>query len=68
MRPISAPEVVQERREFAKAYNRSLVRDVNAEPSMARTEVNLRQERTERIVNRPDLTIPVGEEFVHLAQ
>ena len=57
VRPISAPEVIEARQTFTKDFYRNLPR-----------QTAQCQQQSDQIVNRPNLHVPVGEEFVYLAQ
>jgi hypothetical protein len=54
-RPVAAPEVEEARMQFSKEYFRDLIRQ-----PMLETPVE--------VVERPNLQVPVGDEFMYLAQ
>mmetsp|Transcript_5615 Transcript_5615/g.13206 ORF Transcript_5615/g.13206 Transcript_5615/m.13206 type:complete len:153 (+) Transcript_5615:132-590(+) len=73
--PIADPGVVEARKYFAMEYLRSLTQEsssriptppTNTLPSGPTAEE--RNAQAERILNNPDLRIPAGDEFLHLAQ
>eukprot|EP00526_Cylindrotheca_closterium_P029539 CAMPEP_0113612396 /NCGR_PEP_ID=MMETSP0017_2-20120614/6078_1 /TAXON_ID=2856 /ORGANISM="Cylindrotheca closterium" /LENGTH=151 /DNA_ID=CAMNT_0000521429 /DNA_START=87 /DNA_END=538 /DNA_ORIENTATION=- /assembly_acc=CAM_ASM_000147 len=72
--PIADPGVVEARKYFAMEYLRSLTQEsssriptppTNTLPSGPTAEE--RNAQAERILNNPDLRIPAGDEFLHLA-
>jgi hypothetical protein len=54
-RPVAAPEVEEARMQFSKEYFRDLIRQPMPETP-------------QQVVERPNLQVPVGDEFMYLAQ
>jgi hypothetical protein len=76
VRPIADDQVVQARLDFSRAFFRSLTttRDLQVSPRQP-LQVSARAERhqqlqqiVQQIVQQPNLQVPVGDEYMHLAQ
>jgi hypothetical protein len=65
VRPVADEQVVQARLDFSRDFFRTLPRDVSRPPQVTAAE---RQRRAQQMVQQPDLQVPVGEEFMYLAQ
>jgi hypothetical protein len=59
--PISDPKVVAARQDFAKDFYRKIVPRRVLEPGQS-------QQQSLQMIQRPNLAVPVGDEFVYLAQ
>jgi hypothetical protein len=76
--PIVSPFAKLELQRFSKDYFRSLLTAATPQPQVAEISESARQtamaelsrheERQQRIVEAPDLRVPVGDNYVHLAQ
>lgn len=72
VRPVADEQVVQARLEFSRDFFRSLTRDISRKP-LLQVQVRVpavveRHQQAERMVQQPNLQVPVGGEYMYLAQ
>jgi hypothetical protein len=66
VRPVADEQVVQARHDFSREFFRNLASDTSRRPLEAPTAE--RQRQAQEIVQQPNLQVPVGDEYMYLAQ